>query len=115
MHRDVVPGRHLGAGRVPGRRDIGVRSPEQGERLRRPLEQLPVVVGTRHVAEQAAVRSAVVLPNKREMRAERRAGFIGGDQQAPAVRLHDLAALGLVALEVLGDVHPALALRPPFL
>ena len=31
VHGDVVPGRHLDARRVPGRRDIGVRAPEQRE------------------------------------------------------------------------------------
>src|ERR1051325_11269382 len=69
-----------------------------------------MAVGAGHVADQRAVLAAVILPEQRQVGGNRRALGVGGHQQGPGMGLHDLAADGLAALEVLRYVHGSLSL-----
>ena len=102
----VVPRRHhLFAGRVPGRRDVGVRPLEHDHGLAAAGERLPMRVGPRHVAAERAIAPAPGVEQERQVGRERRP-INHACQGGEVVGAHQrMQRRNIVLGEMAGNVH----------
>ena len=110
MHGQVVPGRHARQVGVDLGRQVSVRPEKSHHGLRSLLQNLPVLITARHMAQQNRVHpflsGGFVLQLQRQMRHIGQALVVTTDQAGKRIRAHQGHSVpGPFAFEMCGQVH----------